>query len=292
MLSPYVPDELCFEPFTTRHAGRLGVSSTALQSEPWRQMLRGVWVHKDLPDNRALRVKAVKLVLARDAFICGLTVAWLSGIDPWDPRSDLVWIGSPTGRRPRARPGCFIRELTVTAADLYVVDGIAATVPTRTAYDCARWLTRVEGVVVADAYAHLGLVKAEELAAYVNSHRGVRGVRQAEQVVALMDARSESAMETRTRLFLTDAGLPAPIPQYEVFDEAGSFVARLDFAYPDLRIAIEYDGAFHWEQRRDDDRRREALRALGWTVIVLSVDDLFRLRNATASRLRSLVLAA
>ena len=35
--------------------------------------------------------------------------------------------------------------------------------------------------------------------------------------------------------------MPAPRAQHRIFDEDG-FIARVDFAYPDLKIAIEYDG--------------------------------------------------
>lgn len=292
MPNAYVPDELRSGPFTTRQGAALGVTASMLQGDPWRRMLNGVWVHRDVPDSRALRVSAVGLVLAPDAFVCGLTCAWMHGVDPWDKRNDLVWVGSPTGRRPRARAGCHVREMSVAPDDLCLVDGILMTVPVRTAYDCARWLARIEGVVVADALAHVGLIDRDELHAYVQSHRGVRNVRQADQVVELMDPRSESAMESRVRVFLSDAGLPRPESQVDVFDGDGRFVARLDFAYTREKVAIEYDGAWHWEQRRNDDRRRDALRALGWTVIVLSADDLYRIPGQTLATIRAALAAA
>ena len=44
------------------------------------------------------------------------------------------------------------------------------------------------------------------------------------------------------------AGLPTPSAQYRVFDGDG-FVARVDFAWPELRLALEYDGdAIGWDQ--------------------------------------------
>jgi hypothetical protein len=47
-------------------------------------------------------------------------------------------------------------------------------------------------------------------------------------------------METLLARALRQNGLPAPVPQFEIFDQ-GRFVARVDFAYPDERIVIEYD---------------------------------------------------
>jgi very-short-patch-repair endonuclease len=53
-------------------------------------------------------------------------------------------------------------------------------------------------------------------------------------------------------------------------------VARADLAYPLYKIAVEYDGAWHWMRHRQDERRRQAMRALGWTVLVFDADDVYR----------------
>jgi hypothetical protein len=135
-----------------------GVTRSALRGSQWRHLFRDVWVHKDLVDSRALRLQAVKLILGADAFVCGLTAAWIYGIDVQDSRGDLVWIGCLAGHRPRARPGCLVRQVTVDVVDLQEIDGVLITTELRTAFDCARWLTVVEGVVFADHLAHLGRV--------------------------------------------------------------------------------------------------------------------------------------
>jgi very-short-patch-repair endonuclease len=83
-------------------------------------------------------------------------------------------------------------------------------------------------------------------------------------------------MESRVRVLLVCGGLPTPVSQFEVFDPPGHFVARLDLAFPEAKLAVEYDGAQHWQQRRADDRRRDALRALGWTVLVYSAADYYQ----------------
>ena len=85
---------------------------------------------------------------------------------------------------------------------------------------------------------------------------------------------------------LIDGGLPRPHAQVEVFSPGGRFVARVDLAYVEERLAVEYDGAWHWDQRRDDDRRRDALRALGWEVLVFSADDL-RTPDRVVARVRT-----
>ena len=97
----------------------------------------------------------------------------------------------------------------------------------------------------------------------------VRHVVPARRALELSDPRSESPPESRLRFALVAAGL-APVPQYEVRDVHGRFLARVDPALPDLRLAIEPDGrAVH--DRADafvvDRRRQNALVAAGWTVL-------------------------
>ncbi|MGY1794996.1 endonuclease domain-containing protein [Geodermatophilus sp. SYSU D00525] len=91
---------------------------------------------------------------------------------------------------------------------------------------------------------------------------------------ARADGLAESPQETRLRLPVVDGGLPAPVAQYVVRHE-GSFVARVDLAWPVLRVAVEYDGAWHAEpgQFARDRRRLNALQAAGWTVVFVTAAD-------------------
>ncbi len=60
----------------------------------------------------------------------------------------------------------------------------------------------------------------------------------------LADGLAESPQETRLRLRLHRSGLPPPVAQYEVRCD-GRFVARVDLAWPEQRLALECDGAWH-----------------------------------------------
>jgi hypothetical protein len=262
----FVPDALRRVPFSTATAAKCGVSRRALHGSAWRNLLREVWVHCEVADSRELRLAAVRLILGPGMFICGPTAAWIYGIDVQDPRAQLVWVGCRTGSRPRARAGCLVREITVDDTDLVLVDGLWMTTPLRTVFDCARWLPLVEGVVVADALARDRLISPEALTAYTASHPGLRGVARARQVIGLCDPKSESPMETRVRVLLVLGGLPRPECQIEFLGVSGVPWARGDMGYRWARVLVEYDGAQHWERRREDDRRRDALRNLGWIV--------------------------
>jgi very-short-patch-repair endonuclease len=81
-------------------------------------------------------------------------------------------------------------------------------------------------------------------------------------------------MELLVLGLLRDAGLPEPELQHSVYD-GDRFVASVDLAYPDLKIAIECDGSVHLEEgvRDEDLRKQNELILLGWTVIRFSWND-------------------
>ena len=74
-------------------------------------------------------------------------------------------------------------------------------------------------------------------------------------------------MESRVRMALHLGGLPAPAVQHPVVVRNERY--RLDLAYPEARLAIEYDGADHRGQRRArrDLLREAALVAAGWKIL-------------------------
>ncbi|WP_369807325.1 endonuclease domain-containing protein [Mycobacterium sp. 852002-51057_SCH5723018] len=88
-------------------------------------------------------------------------------------------------------------------------------------------------------------------------------------------ALAESPMESEARLVMIDGGLPPPILQYEVVDLQGR-TWRLDFAWPEARVAAEYDGV-DWHAGPEaflrDRRRSAALQALGWSIVPIVAED-------------------
>jgi very-short-patch-repair endonuclease len=80
-------------------------------------------------------------------------------------------------------------------------------------------------------------------------------------------AATESELETRFVQLLRRAGLPEPVRQYEVYD-GFALVGRIDFAYPDRRLAIELDGlGAHADRFQRDRTRQNGLVLMGWTVL-------------------------
>ena len=98
-------------------------------------------------------------------------------------------------------------------------------------------------------------------------------------------------MESRSRLVLVLRGLPHPELQYRVFDEFGAFIARLDMAYPPLKLAMEYDGRGHLDawQQASDARRLNLLDAAGWSVLRFTASAVLRAPDAMATQVRDAI---
>lgn len=113
------------------------------------------------------------------------------------------------------------------------------------------------------------LTTIERLRREVAASARRRGIRAATEAIGRVRIGPESRPETLLRLCIVDAGLPEPEIGTAVQVAGGTVVLHPDLAYPDLRIAIEYEGARHrdagrWER---DIERRELFEDAGWRVI-------------------------
>lgn len=244
-----------------------------------RRVVRGVYVDAALPDTLELRARAAALVLTPRGVYVDRTAAWLHGVDVLQHRElEVLPPLECVVLRDRSRierVGCRGGERDLAPYDLCVLGEVVVTTPLRTALDLGCCLSRPAGLAALDMFMRRHGVTRAELEASLPRYRGRRGVVRLRELVALADERAESPAESRTRLAIHDAGLPAPKPQHWVHSH-GVPVFRLDLAYPLHRVTVEYDGE-EWhdrrpEQRDADEARRQWLRDRGWTVIVVRKD--------------------
>ena len=81
---------------------------------------------------------------------------------------------------------------------------------------------------------------------------------------------SDSELEKRMGRVLENAGLPPAVFHHIVRTPAGLFLAEVDFAYPEVRLAIEVDGFnVHGTPRAmaKDFVRQNGLVPYGWHVL-------------------------
>ncbi len=156
------------------------------------------------------------------------------------------------------------------------------------------------GLVVADSALHHGLATDDLLEEALARTSRWKGRRKADLVVRLADGRAESVGESRSRYLWWSQGLPRPDLQYEVYDESGSLVAIVDFAWPAHRLLGEFDGRAKYGRLLDEDqdpgdvvfrekKREDRLRRLtGFAMFRLTWADLYH-PTVTANRARRLM---
>jgi very-short-patch-repair endonuclease len=164
--------------------------------------------------------------------------------------------------------------------DVTTIEGIPVTRPVRTFLDLGLVLSSTELEAVLDHGLHRHLLDLATIWRRLEELGDLRPG--ATRVRALLDRRvaerpAESVLETRFRQLVRDAGLPKPTPQYEI--RVNGSRVRVDFAYPDVEIAIELDGAAYHsgEAAKKRDRHRDLrLGAIGWRVLRFDWDEVTR----------------
>lgn len=286
------------EPFTLADLRVLGISEGrlrhAVRSGRVRCLVRGVFMAAEVPDSIEVRARAVAKVLPPHHVVTDRTAAWLQEVDAfvW---ADLhgrppIEICALRGHQATHLTGADGRVRDLAPGDIMRVHGVTVTTPLRTGLDLGCCLRRKEAYAALNALAGRHGLTAEDYLRQLPRFRGRRGVRQLRALLPLVEPRVESERESWLLLAIADASLPAPEPQHWIDVDAVP-TYRLDFAYPWLRVCIEYDGA-EWhettpEQEQRDRERRRWLRDNGWTVIVVRNGDFAGRRlDAWTSELR------
>ena len=189
-------------------------------------------------------------------------------------RERLIEVTVPRPRLPRLPGVTAHRSGLLRDEDFATVDGIPVASVPRTLID----LTAVRGLAwiarALDDAVRRNLTTLSQAGACVARLRGAPGRRPSvlrllvAERVEVGGGKTESWLERVVLGVLLDAGIPPPVPQFPVVVDGHRY--RLDFAWPDQRVALEVDGfgphstygAFH------DDRRRDLLlRRDGWSVL-------------------------
>lgn len=203
--------------------------------------------------------------------------------------SNIVELTVPPGRRRRDGPGTVHRNLLLPS-EIEFVHGIPTTSVARTLIDLAT--VSDVGLVAKgldDALRKRIVSRAWLRWCLTQVPQGRPGIR---VIRALLDEREDSGgalqspFETEFFQALIAEKLPLPVVQHEVHHK-GRVIARVDFAYPDARLAVETDGyRYHsiytdWER---DRVRHNDLVAAGWRVIRITWKQLHNNPAATMRR--------
>lgn len=262
-----------------------------VDSGRWARSHLGVYRVAGAPSSWRQDLMAACLAAGEGAMASHRSAARLWGLNSAD--TALIEVSMP-------RPGCHRLPGVVVhrSTDLHTAQalrcgGIPVTPPARTLVDL--------GAVVHDRVVERALdtalvrhlVTLDDLRAAL-ALLGRKGRRGAGVLRRLLDDRSdavagsESVLETRMWRLCRDHGLPEPVGQHEV-RQGGRFVGRVDFAFPDICLAIEVDG---YESHgslgafRHDRARQNELVAAGWTVLRFTWHDVTRQPESVVTSIR------
>jgi hypothetical protein len=230
------------------------------------------------------RLAALDIFMGRHAVACMGTAAVLHEFDT--ENTTAIHVLDP-GVRMRPTVGLMVHQRT--GARLQRVADRLATAPAWTAVEVARQLRRPRALATLDAALHSMRCTRHEIESVVAEQRGRRGIVAVRELLPFADGRAESAMESEARLVMIDHGLPLPELQYPIRGRDGD-LWRVDFAWPEVRVAAEYESV-DWHVGRDEmlrDKTRWAkIQELGWTIIPVVVDDVRRDPYRLAERIAS-----
>ena len=229
------------------------------------------------------RLRGLDLSAGAVVPICLGTAAALYDFDTENPKD--LHVLNPPHHQLRNADGLVVHRRD--GAPMAEVRGRPATTAAWTAIEVARSLRRPRSLATLDAALRSGTCDRLELARALTKQAGRRGVVVVRELLPLADPRAESPMESEARLVIIDGGLPAPILQYELIDGRGQ-LRRLDFAWPDYRVAAEYDG-MDWHSGADamlaNRDRTSALMDIRWAVVPIVFEDVRRRPDDLVSRI-------
>lgn len=280
--------------FRTADAKCLGLSAHALaHSSRCRPLYRGVRVNEDVMErhptpgwadqawmNESVRLRGIRLLCPTVVGI-GLTAARLFGL-PLPPRlmSTPLHAASTDPATRLTHPGIVFRRLRNLRAVTWL--NLPMQAPEDVFIDLATRLPRDALVAVGDAlvggWHGPPLCTLAQLRSAVSGRRYLRSRSTLEDACRLIRETVDSPQETHLRLWIIRRGLPEPEVHPQVYCPTLGRVVEPDLGYRRAQLALEYEGAHHFDSKEQwarDIARDEALQAAGWTVLkVTSRSDL------------------
>lgn len=240
----------------------------------WRPAHPGVYTAIECSDDWKQRAMAACLWAGDGAALSHRSAALLCGLD--GIVTSLVEITTP---RALSDPRVMIhRSRLLTGDHVTRVGGIPVTSPTRTLLNLSAVVPPQRLEVALDDALRRGLTSIARLELEIGVQApGLAGARTLRKTLeGYRHAPLESPLERRFLRLLRAAGLPEPEVQHEVRAH-GRLIARVDFAYPELRLGIEVDG-YRWHSGRvrwaKDLVRRNELTALMWRILHITEGEM------------------
>ncbi len=249
-----------------------------LAQRRWTKMRPGVYRIEGYPPDWHQDLLAACLATSGTALASHRAAGLVWGLPGLEPGRLEVMVHGPRWHR---LPGVACHQsIDLPDSDRTTRDDIPVTTIDRTLIDLGRYLGFAALEEAVDDALRRGLTTIDRLAkrAIDLDRPGRRGRQVIRAVLRARDPSGrvpESIPERRLVRALRRRGLPDPVLQFDICD-GPHFVARVDAAYPERRLAIEYDSYEHHSGRGQHERdlaRRNRIQALGWQVFHATAAD-------------------
>lgn len=262
-------------------------------------VLRQRWTSAGKVERHLMLADAVlRLYDGRAVAASHATASLMHGGPNWGLDLSRVHLTSLFGVSERNQAKVVHHRGVCRVGDVARQDGHWITAPARTALDTATLVGRDAGVCLLDWYLHEGLTSRPELLATFHAMKEWPDTLGLYRILQLCDGLSESVGESRLRLLINDAGLPRPELQWKVFHPSGLLAGRVDMAWPEHQLMVEFDGRIKYREHLRpgesveeavlrEKKREDLLRELtGFRMLRVIWGDLEQ-ETVTINRIRS-----
>lgn len=253
---------------------------------------KAAWAQLDEGGRHLLNGRAVLRRAHSEVVLSHATSLMQWGTDHWGLDLSEVHVTRIDGGGAGRREAGVCRHRSLVRAEHLVDDnGVRRTSPARTALEVLTTTDSERGLVVVNGLLHRGLTTEAELLDMHDQTMHWPGSLASRLVLARADGRVESVGESRVLHLCYMTVLPIPEPQVEVRDGSGRLLGRVDFAWPEYGVFLEFDGRVKYgatgedaagvvfaEKRREDEIRAET----GWVCVRVTWADLVDPRRLLA----------
>lgn len=180
----------------------------------------------------------------------------------WGLDLSRVHVTRLDGRHPRREAGVVSHIGRTTEDDVVWIDGLPVMNPSRTVIEVASSHSVEVAMVHSSLALNAGLVEIDDLYAGLTDMKHWPGMNKARLAVEYAEPKCESVGEVRSMYHFRRHHVPLPEPQVVIFDDAGRFVARVDFDWAAYRHVGEFDG--HGKYGTDADAAARAVIKEKW----------------------------
>jgi len=299
--------------FLRREAIKLGYDDKALQrarrADVLHRVRHGAYTFTDIWDilnerERHLVTCASVLRTTESAAVLSHTSAVAAfGLPLWELPLDEVHVTRMSRKTGRSDADIRQHHGQLAKTAITQAHSMPVTSPARTALDLTTITDVDHALPVLSEMLRRDLTTIADLRAESDAARHVPGTLASDLAIRLADRRLESVGECRCWHMFFCHAMPMPQPQFEVFDRWGVLLGRVDFAWPELKVFVEFDGKEKYLKfrkegesvidavRREKRREESICRATGWRCIRLTWADLYT-PAATCARIREMFAIA